>query len=67
MSSAIWDSGQEHWKLGMRLNDFLYKDGKPKNNIKEEHTYEELWDMLESIRQNAWDAYDDVAYSMGWK
>lgn len=67
MSSTIWDSGQEHRRLGEDLNKFLYKDGKPKKNIKEEHTYEELWNMLESIRIDAWDAYDNVAYSMGWK
>ena len=67
MSSAIWDSGQEHYRLGVLLNNFLYKDGKPRNNLREEYTYEELWDMLELIRQDAWDAYDDVAYSMGWK
>ena len=67
MSSVIWDCGQEHWRVGTELNDFLYKDGKPRNNIKEEHTYEELWDMLEKIRISAWESYDDIANYMGWK
>lgn len=67
MSHPIYDCGQEHRALGESLNYFLYKDGKPKNNIRVEHTYEELWDMLESIRVDAWDSYDNIASYMGWE
>ena len=67
MSHPIYDCGQEHRQLGEKLNYFLYKDGRPKKNIREKHTYEELWDMLESIRVDAWDSYDDIANCMGWK
>ena len=67
MSHPIYDCGQEHRELGEQLNHFLYKDGKPSSNIKVEHTYEELWNMLESIRAGAWDSYDDIASYMGWK
>ena len=49
------------------LNYFLYKNGKPNPNTKIEHTYEELWNMLETIRENAWASYDDIASYMGWK
>lgn len=66
MSSAIWDSGQTHRRIGEELNHFLYEDGKPsKNPI--HHSYEELWDMLESIRLESWNEYDDIAREMGWK
>ena len=67
MSSPMYDCGQEHKELGESLNYFLYKDGKPQNNDRVEHTYEELWDMLESIRVDAWNSYDDIADYMGWK
>ena len=67
MSHPMYDCGQEHRQLGEKLNYFLYKDGRPKKNIREEHTYEELWDMLESIRVDAWNSYDDIANYMGWK
>lgn len=72
MSHPIYDCGQEHRDLGEKLNDFLYKDGKPtikgnKQGIKEEHTYEELWNMLESIRVDVWESYNNIANYMGWK
>ena len=67
MSHPIYDCGQEHKELGEMLNYFLYKDGKPNPNTKIEHTYEDLWDMLETIRVNAWASYDDIASYMGWK
>lgn len=59
MASAIWNSGQAHRRIGEELNQFLYKDGKP--------TYEELWDMLEHIRLECWNEYDEVAREMDWK
>ena len=67
MSHPIYDCGQAHRKLGEYLNNFLYKDGKPRNNIKNEHTYEELWNELESIRVDAWESYNDIADYMEWK
>ena len=67
MSSVIYDCGQAHKELGEELNYFLYKDGKPNSNTKIEHSYEELWDMLEIIRIDAWDSYDNIANYMGWK
>lgn len=67
MSNPIYDCGQDHKDLGETLNHFLYKDGKPNSNVRIEHTYEELWDMLEMIRVNAWASYDGIASYMGWK
>ena len=67
MSHPIYDCGQEHRELGEQLNYFLYKEGKPNSIAKIEHTYEELWDMLESIRVDAWDSYGNIASYMGWK
>jgi O6-methylguanine-DNA--protein-cysteine methyltransferase len=71
MSHPIWDCGQDHRQLGEELNYFLYENGKPtlKNGepgIKAERTYEELWNMLESIRMGAWDSYEEIAEYMGW-
>ena len=66
MSSAIWNSGQAHRRIGEELNQFLYKDGKP-NKSPLHHSYEELWDMLEHIRLESWSEYDDVAREMDWK
>ena len=67
MSSPVYDCGQAHRELGECLNHFLYQDGKPKNNIKNEHTYGELWNELESIRKDAWESYSDIADYMGWE
>lgn len=71
MSHPVWDIGQDMRRLGEELNWFLYEDGKPtlkggKPGVKVEHTYEELWNMLESICVNAWRSYKDIAVYMGW-
>ena len=66
MASVIWNSGQAHKRIGEELNRFLHKDGKP-NKSPLHHSYEELWDMLECIRSECWNEYDEVAREMDWK
>jgi hypothetical protein len=72
MSHPMRDCGEAHRELGITLNDFLYEDGKPMRKggvrgVKKEHTYEELWEMLETIRENSWDSYNQIADYMGWQ
>lgn len=66
MSHPTRDCGEAHRELGERLDEFLYKNGNTRDKEKIAHTYGELWDMLESIRVDAWDSYDDIANHMGW-
>lgn len=71
MAHPIRDCGEAHRELGIILNNFLYEDGKPTikggtQGVKKEHTNEELWDMLETIRVNAWEIYEDISAYMGW-
>lgn len=65
MSTLISDCTDDYKSTGIMLNDFLYEEGKPflqkcQPGVKKQHTYEELWDMLESIRANSWYMYDSL-------
>lgn len=71
MSSLIRDCAESHKEIGELLNNFLYVNGKPKNNknkngIIKEHTYQELWEMLENIRKDSWNSYEQVESGLGW-
>jgi hypothetical protein len=71
MSHPVRDCGEAHRELGETLNNFLYEDGKSTRKggvqgIKKKHSYEELWEMLETIRVDSWDSYKYIAKYMGW-
>ena len=71
MSHIIRDTGESLRSTGEFLNEFLYEDGKPTRKkgqpgVKKQHTYEELWDALESIRVDSWEAYAAIAKEYGW-
>lgn len=53
-------------EIGIELNNFLY-DGIVKENIKREHTKEELEKMLEEIRLYSWECYKDATEELGWR
>lgn len=71
MGCAQWDFCQGERYLAEELNYFLYENGKPTQKggvpgIKRNHTYEELWDKLENIRQMTWQNYDDMCDCFGF-
>lgn len=51
-------------EIGIELNNFLY-DGIVKENIKREHTKEELEKMLEEIRLYSWECYKYAIEDLG--
>lgn len=71
MSSTIRNVGEAHRINGEFLNHFLYENGKPtikkgKEGVVKFHTYQELWDELESIRLSSWDSYNEIKEELGW-
>lgn len=62
MSSLKSDLIDSHRSTAEHLTNFLYVDGKSGNTkkpgVRIQHTYEELWDKLESIRQDCYDMYN---------
>lgn len=52
--------------LGEQLNDFIY-EGRPKQNIRKEHTKEECLELLEEIRRWTWDNCDSWERQLGWR
>lgn len=65
MSSVTKNAIDGYSSIGRRLNEFLY-DGRVKDNVKREHTKEELEQMLEDIRQECWENYSQGAKGLGW-
>lgn len=52
--------------IGCKLNEFLY-EGRVKDNIRVNHTKEELEEMLEDIRLDCWNSYQEATEDLGWK
>lgn len=50
--------------LGVMINEFLY-EGKVKKGVKQEHTKEELEEMLENVRRDCWDYYSNATRELG--
>lgn len=63
---SIKDMVNGYESIGRELNNFLYK-GKVKNNIKAEHTKEELEQKLEEIRLDIWECYKNAIDELEWK
>lgn len=70
MAVHAWDTGNDLKRLGLRLNQFLYVDGKtsPKVAVEKEFTVEEARILLDEIRIWSFDESKDLheAISQGY-
>lgn len=71
MSSSLRDTVEELNYIWKHINEFLYKNGKPrlrhgKPGVIIEHTEQEYIDFLNEIAQNSLQSYRDFAIEYGW-
>ncbi|QST02620.1 hypothetical protein IMZ31_18910 (plasmid) [Pontibacillus sp. ALD_SL1] len=65
MSSVSRDMIEGYESLARMIQHFVW-EGKPHKSERKEHTLEEYDDLLESIRLQCWDNYNEGAYDKGW-
>lgn len=65
MASLIWDIANNNKSIGYMLNSFLY-DGRVKEKFYKPHTEQEYRDLLEDLRVDMFNSYNEVSDELGW-
>lgn len=65
MASLIWDIANNNKQIGYMLNNFLY-EGKVKDKVYKQHTEQEYRALLENLREDMFDSYNEASRELGW-